>query len=345
MLVRSRDGDGIIGLAAGVPVDVHLRLRGPGGVRGPGRFRRPGGGGGPGGGSGPTKARRARGAGRPDRVFRRADDVGVPAVKLVRALSRSGGSGRSRVSRDSQPAGRPERHSRDRSRSARLRRLAAGAGRSLAEADRRGREVAQPRPAGSVRRVPWLPAAYPRGASRRAGMTSVARRAGVTLPRGVARRHRLAGPRRLPGSHAVTGWHGRRRLAAGGIRRPAGTSGVHPRLVTRTRRLSSGPAGRRPVLAPPAGLRSRRRRPPPEAPGAAGVQRSAGFPGPVWPPGVPGARPSLGTSISPPGTYTFVGFSTGGRHRNALRRSTVTCSRGARAEPVPAVPLRCAAPW
>ena len=83
----------------------------------------------------------------------------------------------------------------------------------------------------------------------------------------------MAGPRRLPGSHVVAGWHGRRRLAARGIRCPAGTAWAHPGLVTRTRRRGSGPAGRRPVLAPPADRRSR------GVLGSAAVRRSAGFPG------------------------------------------------------------------
>jgi hypothetical protein len=81
----------------------------------------------------------------------------------------------------------------------------------------------------------------------------------VARPRGLARRHRVARPRHLAGSHVVTGRHGRRGLAAGGIRRAARTARIHAGLVTGTRRLGSSPAGRRPVLVPPAGRRSRRR--------------------------------------------------------------------------------------
>ena len=77
-------------------------------------------------------------------------------------------------------------------------------------------------------------------------------RADMAGSRALARRHRVAGPRRLSRSHGITGWHGRRRLAAGGVRRPAGTAWAHPWLVARTRRLTSSPAGRRPVLAPAA---------------------------------------------------------------------------------------------
>src|SRR5208337_3671409 len=186
---------------------------------------------------------------RPHRVIGRADDVGVPAVKLVCGLSRSGRSG---VPLDSWPA-----------------------------AARSGVAWATRMPSGSAAVVlalawwrlvagfaGWQATARGDGSAgshclpRQASLTrqaSVARKARVAgradgaRPRSLARRHRRAGPRRLPGSHVLPGWPGRRRLAAGGIRRPAGTARIHPWLVTRTRRFGSGPPGRRPVLAPPAG--------------------------------------------------------------------------------------------
>ena len=150
------------------------------------------------------------------------------------------------------------------------------------------------------------PAAGPHGPPAVSGMgwlraaTWVAGRHALTggMPSrdGTASRGGIAGPGRGAslGSHVVTGWHGRRRLAAGGIAAPGGTARVRPGLVTGTRRLgprNSGSAGR-PVLAPPA-LRSRGRcsrgwhsrgrysRAPVlrGLPGAAAVRRSAGFPG------------------------------------------------------------------
>ena len=149
---------------------------------------------------------------------------------------------------------------------------------------------------------------------------------------GLAGWHRGAGPRRLPGAHVVTWWHGRRRLAGGGIRRPAGTARVHPGLVTGTRRLSSGSAGR-PVLAPPADRRSRGRysrarhsrgrcpRGPVllGLPGAAAVRRSAGFPGC---PGLLASRvrdhPWARRAGRPASTRSSVSARAAGR--NALRR-------------------------
>jgi hypothetical protein len=97
-------------------------------------------------------------------------------------------------------------------------------------------------------------------ADRSARSHPFAGRPDVAGSRGLAGRHRVAGPRRLSGSHVITGRHGGWRLTAGGIRRPPGTARVHPRLVARTRRRRSSPAGRRPVLAPPAGRRSWSRR-------------------------------------------------------------------------------------
>jgi hypothetical protein len=97
-------------------------------------------------------------------------------------------------------------------------------------------------------------------ADRSAGSHPFAGRPDVDGPRGLAGRHRMAGARRLSGSHVITGRHGRWRLTAGGIRRPPGTARVHSRLVARTRRRRSSPAGRRPVLAPAAGRRSWSRR-------------------------------------------------------------------------------------
>ena len=192
----------------------------------------------------------------------------------------------------------------------------------------------------------------PRGLAGRLrflGRGGSARRHGLTGPAAMALagRHRVAGPRRLPGSHVVTGWHGRRRLAAGGIRRPAGTARVHPGLVTRTRRLGSGPAGRRPVLAPPADRRSRPPRGSRGLLGAAAVRRSAGFPGC---PGLLASRardhPWARRAGRPVSTRSSGSARAAGR--NALRVApavTAACGRGASAEPVLAVPLRCAAPW
>ena len=229
------------------------------------------------------RTRRARGTGRPDRVIRRPDDIGVPAVELVIGLSRSGRSGRSGVPLGSWPATAG-------SGVARTTRMPPGSAAAwvlvLALARRRlvGRVARWQRAARANRSAGshCLPrhAVAGRAASRdacgfwdeAAPRGDMGSRAGHAL----ARRHRVAGPRRLPGSHVVTRWHGRQRLAAGGIRCPAGTARVHPWLrVTRARRLGARPAGRRPVLAPPAGRRSRGSR----GSWVGGVRRSAGFPG------------------------------------------------------------------
>ena len=69
-----------------------------------------------------------------------------------------------------------------------------------------------------------------------------------------AARHGVAGSRCLPRAHVIAGRHGR---AAWTVRRPGGARRAHPRLVAGTRRRGSGPAGRRPVLASPAGWRTR----------------------------------------------------------------------------------------
>jgi len=266
MLVRSRRGrGGTIGLATGVPVDVDIRRRGPGRVCRPGRLGGPSGVSGPGRVCGPTEVRRAHGAGRPDRVISRADDVGVPTVKLVRSLSRSGGSRRPRVPMGSWPATARSGVARTACmppRSAALVLVRALAWRALAWRGLVGGVARWHRTPGADRSAGshGLPRHAFAGKACVAGRGGVARRAGVARPRGLARRHRLARPRRLAGSHVVTGRHGGRRLAAGGIGRAAGTARIHAGLVTRTRRLGSGPAGRRPVLVPPAGLRSRRRR-------------------------------------------------------------------------------------
>ena len=133
-----------------------------------------------------------------------------------------------------------------------------------------------------------------------AGRGGVAGRADVTRPRGLARRHRMARPWRLAGSHVVTGRHGRRRLAAGGIGRPAGTARIHAGLVTedaaawlRPSRPMAGPGSSRwpTLLAPtllrlaPLRLAPLRLAPLRLAPlrlallGLAAVRRPAGFPG------------------------------------------------------------------
>ena len=183
-------------------------------------------------------------------------------------------------------------------------------------------------------------------------------RAGVARPRGVAgclrllgwgratRRHALArwhgvaGPRRLPGSHVVAGWHRRWRLAAGGIWCPARTARVHPGLVTGTWWLSSGPAGRRPVLAPPARRRSR---------GSLVRRRRSGGPQDFrdvlasWRPGratIPGHVDQAARRVHVRGVEHGGPAGTPSPVAPAV---TAACGRGS-AEPVLAVPLRCAAP-
>ncbi len=81
-----------------------------------------------------------------------------------------------------------------------------------------------------------------------------ARRPAFARAHGLAgRRHGWARARRLAGPHAVTGWHGRhRRAGTWSVRYPAGADGAHPRRVGTARRLSPGPARRRPILAPSA---------------------------------------------------------------------------------------------
>src|SRR5439155_21096991 len=81
--------------------------------------------------------------------------------------------------------------------------------------------------------------------TRSAGRERLAARRAVTA------RHRVAGPRRLPGATVIVGWHGRR-LATRAMGRPAGAARIHSRLVAGARRLRSGPAVGRPVLASPA---------------------------------------------------------------------------------------------
>jgi len=185
----------------------------------------------------------------------------------------------------------------------------------------------------------------------------------MARPRGLARRHRVARPRRLAGSHVVTGRHGRRRLAAGGIRRPAGTARIHAGLVTGTRRLGSRPAGRRPVLVPPAGRRSRRRcswgwrswgwrswgwrswgwrswgwR-------SWGWRRSGGpqdFRNELasWRPG----RATIPGYVEQAARCVHIRRVQHGRPTGARSAMTAACARGTSAETVLAVPLRCARP-
>ena len=159
-------------------------------------------------------------------------------------------------------------------------------------------------------------------------------------PREAARRGRAAAPPGVACGRGVVAWEGR--LAAGGIRCPARTARVHPGLVTRTWWLSSGPAGRGPVPAPPAGWRSR---------GSLVRRRRSGGPQDFrdalasWRPGratIPGHVDQAARRVHvrgvehgrPAGTSSLVAPAV-----------TAACGRGASAEPVLAVPLRCATPW
>ena len=175
----------------------------------------------------------------------------------------------------------------------------------------------------------------------------------MARPRGLARRHRVARPRRLAGSHVVTGRHGRRRLAAGGIRRPAGTARIHAGLVTGTRRLGSSPAGRRPVLVPPAGRRSRRRcswgsrsrRWRSRRRCSWGWRRSGGpqdFRDELasWRP----RRATIPGHVEQAARCVHIRRVQHGRPTGARSAVTAACARGTSAEPVLAVPLRWARP-
>jgi hypothetical protein len=176
-----------------------------------------------------------------------------------------------------------------------------------------------------------------------AGKAGVTGRADVARPRGLARRHRVARPRRLAGSHVVTGRHGRRRLAAGGIRRPAGTARIHAGLVTGTRRLDASPAGRRPVLVPPAGRRSRRRCS--RGWRSRGWRRSGGpqdFRDELasWRP----RRATIPGHVEQAARCVHIRRVQHGRPTGARSAVTAACARGTSAEPVLAVPLRWARP-
>jgi hypothetical protein len=75
-------------------------------------------------------------------------------------------------------------------------------------------------------------------------------RRGTMARHGLARRHGRSGPRCLSGTQAIAGRHGpavSRRMGY-----PAGTGGVHSRLVSRARRLGSGTTCPGPVLGPSA---------------------------------------------------------------------------------------------
>ncbi len=186
-----------------------------------------------------------------------------------------------------------------------------------------------------------------------AGKAGVTGRADVARPRGLARRHRVAWPRRLAGSHVVTGRHGGRRLAAGGIRCPAGTARIHAGLVTGTRRLGASPAGRRPVLVPPAGRRSRRRcswgsrsrRWRSRRRCSWGWRRSGGpqdFRDELasWRP----RRATIPGHVEQAARCVHIRRVQHGRPTGARSAVTAACARGTSAEPVLAVPLRWARP-
>ena len=186
-----------------------------------------------------------------------------------------------------------------------------------------------------------------------AGKAGVTGRADVARPRGLARRHRVAWPRRLAGSHVVTGRHGRRRLAAGGIRCPAGTALIHAGLVTGARRVGSSPAGRRPVLVPPAGRRSRRRcswgsrsRRWRSRRRCSWGWRRSGDPQDLrdelasWRP----RRATIPGHVEQAARCVHIRRVQHGRPTGARSAVTAACARGTSAEPVLAVPLRWARP-